>query len=195
MKKIFLGLFLTLTLVHSQTATVEQLFNIQTVKVKEASHSKSMKSFGFVKVDESRVYDVAPRFGGFVEILYADKLYKKVTKNQALAKVYSPEVLQAKDEYINSLAYSKNKGMIQSSMAKLKLLNIPNYEIKSIKKDRTFTTILSPASGYVFKKSINNDAAFNAKKVLFEIVNLDSVWVEINIHQNQLQTLQIYRHI
>ncbi len=190
MKTLLFLLSLTLTNIHAEIASVEQLFNVQTVKVKQESHAKTMKSFGFVKVDQSRVYDVSPRFGGFIEKLYADKIYTKVTKGQALAKVYSPEVLKAKDEYVNSLRYGNNKGMIHSSKTKLKLLNIPSAEIKSIKKNRILTTIVSPASGYIFKKNINNNSAFNAKKVLFEIVNLDNVWIEVNIHQDQLKDLQ-----
>ena len=60
--------------INAKEATVEQLFNVQTVKVQESSHTKSLKSFGFVKVDDSRVYDIAPRFSGYVEILYADSI-------------------------------------------------------------------------------------------------------------------------
>jgi len=168
MKSLLLIITLLLTLLHSKEVSVEKLFNVKTVKVKLNSHAKKMKSFGFVKADQSRIYDVSPRFSGFVENLYADKIYKKVTKGQALVKVYSPEVLKAKDEYINSVKYSKNKSMINSSMTKLKLLNVPNTEIKSVSKNRTFTTIVSPANGYIFKKSINNNSDFAAKKVIFE---------------------------
>ena len=187
--KFFILCILSLNFVYAQEATLTQLFNVQTVKVQESSQVKSLKSFGFVKVDDSLVYDVAPRFNGFVEVLYADTLYKKVKKGEALVKVYSPEVLKAKDEYANSVRYSKNKGMIHSSMTKLELLNIPKSEINPKLKNRNFTTITSPASGYVFKKSLNNNSAFNAKQILFEIVNLDNVWVEVKIHQNQLQQL------
>ena len=184
---ILLSLLMTLSL--AKEATIQQLFNVQTVAVQESSHVKSLKSFGFVKVDDSLVYDVAPRFNGFVEILYADKLYKKVNKGEALAKVYSPEVLKAKDEYANSVRYSKNKGMIHSSKTKLQLLNIPKNEIDPKLQNRDFTIITSPASGYIFKKSLKNNSAFNAKQVLFEIVNLDKVWLEVKIHQNQLPQL------
>ena len=174
---------------NAKEVTVEQLFNVQTVKVAQSSYAKSIKSYGFVKVDDAKVYDVSPRFSGYVEILYANKLYKKVKMGEALVKVYSPEVLKAKDEYANSVRYSKNKGMIHSSKTKLKLLKIPSNEINAKIKNRAFTTIISPASGYIFKKSLNNNSAFNAKKVLFEVVNLDSVWVEVKIHQNQLPLL------
>jgi len=190
MKYLALLTLLTFSTINAQSSNVTQLFNVQTVQVKESSHAKSMKSFGYVRVDDSRVFDVTPRFGGFVEKLYANKLYKKVHKGEALVEVYSPEVLQAKDEYINSLRYSKNQSMINSSMKKLQLLNIPNNEIKSLKKDKNFTTIIAPSDGYIFKKFVNNNTAFRAKEVMFEIVNLDTVWVEVNIHQDQLQRLQ-----
>lgn len=176
--------------VNAKEATVKQLFNVQTVKVQESSHMKSLKSFGFVKVDDSRVYDVAPRFSGYVEKLYADSIYKYVKKGTALAKVYSPEVLKAKDEYINSVKYSKNKSMIESSKKKLELLKIPSSEINVKSKNNTLTTLIAPIDGYIFKKNINNNSAFNSKEVLFEIVNLDSVWVEAKVHQNQLKELQ-----
>lgn len=183
-------IFFILTVVHAKEVSVEQLFNVQTIKVKQNSHAKSMKSYGFVKVDDSRVYDVSPRFSGYVETLYADKMYQKVMKGEALVKVYSPEVLQAKDEYVNSYRYSKNKSMIESAKTKLELLKVPKNEISAKIRNRNFTTIVSPSNGYIFKKGLNNNSAFNAKQVLFEIVNLDKVWVEINIHQHQLKFLE-----
>jgi len=182
--RLLLFIALTISFTFAKENTVEQLFNVQIVKVKQNAHAKTLKSYGFVKVDDSLVYDVAPRFSGFVETLYANKLYKKVKKGEALAKVYSPEVFKAKDEYRNSVKYSKSKSMINSAKTKLKLLNIPHAEINT--KRSTFTTLISPASGYIFKKSLNNNSAFNAKNVVFEVVNLDSVWVEVKIHQDKL---------
>ncbi len=187
MRFLFL-IAMLITLPYAKEATVKQLFSVQTVKVKLLPHAKSIKSYGFVKVDDSKVYDVSPRFGGFVEVLYADKLYEKVTKGEALAKVYSPEVLKSKDEYKNSVSYAKNKAMIESSKIKLQLLNIPHSEINT--KTSNFTTIISPADGYIFKKTLNNNSSFNAKSLLFEIVNLDTVWVEVKIHQDQLSSVQ-----
>ncbi|EDZ63340.1 secretion protein, HlyD family [Sulfurimonas gotlandica GD1] len=194
--RLLLILFMLLSFADAKEKTVQQVFNVQTTKVKLISDAKSIKSFGFVKVDESRVYDVSPRFSGFVEVLYADKTYKKVSKGEELVKVYSPEVLKAKDDYLNTMNYTKdrpNKTMLESARTKLSLLNIPDAEINQIiksKKTTSFTTINSPSDGYIFKKALNNNSAFNAKNVLFQVVNLDKVWVEIKIHQNQFEALQ-----
>ncbi len=193
--RYFLILLLLLTCSYAKEAKVEQLFSVQTVKVKEVSQAKNIKSFGFVKTDDSRVYDVSPRFDGFVEVLYADTMYQEVKKGELLAKVYSPEVLKAKDDYLNTLNFTSshpNNVMLSSVQAKLSLLNIPDAEIDSIqkgKKNSNFTNIFSPVNGFIFKKELNNGSSFMTGKKVFEIVNLDKVWIEVKIHQDQLKNL------
>ncbi|DAB30967.1 MAG TPA: cation transporter [Sulfurimonas sp. UBA12504] len=190
-----LFLALLLAFADAKEVSVQQLFSVKRVKVEQISDAKSIKAYGFVKEDESRIYEVTPRFGGFVERLYADKIYTKVKKGQALVKVYSPEVLKAKEEYRNTLNYTKirqNDAMLESAKMRLELLDISYSEIQDAATSplaSRFTTLLSPIDGYIFKKTLNNKAAFNAKNKLFEIVNLDKVWVELKVHQDQLEFL------
>jgi len=194
--RLLLIMSILFTLSFAKQVTVEQLFSVQTVKVKKVDVAKKIKSYGFVAIDESRVYDVTPRFGGFVEKLYVNSTYDMVRKGDKLVKVYSPKVLKAKDDYLNTIKYTKsrpNKTMLKSSKEKLSLLNILPKEINNISNNRkasSFTTIVSPIDGYVFKKSINNFSAFNEKKLLFRIVNLDKIWVEVKIRQDQLNDLK-----
>jgi Cu(I)/Ag(I) efflux system membrane fusion protein len=177
-------------------ATVEQLFNVQTVKVQKEHVSEKTQNYGYVTADESRVYDISPRYGGYVVKLYADKIYKKVKKGEPLATVYSPEVFKAKDEYLNTYRYAKkrpNKGMLQSSKLKLKLLGVSDTEINEIiktEKASENTTIYSPIDGYVFEKGIVQGSAFNAKNRLFKIVNLDEVWVEAKLFEEERTRLE-----
>lgn len=191
--KTIMILLLSLPIIAKEP-TVEQLFSVTTVKVKFKESAKTRKNYGYVKVDDANIYDIAPRYGGYIEKLFADKIYKKVKKGEPLATVYSPEILKAKDEYLNTIIYTKqraNKAMLKSAKLKLKLLGVSNAEIKNIKKGKYSknTTIYSPADGYIFKKNINKGSAFNAKQKLFQIVNLDDVWVEVKIFQEQLATL------
>jgi len=190
-KKLLLLLVTMLPLMASE-ATVEQLFSVQTVKVKEEKRGLSMKNFGYVKADDSRIYEVVPRFGGYIITLYADKQFQKVRKGQKLAKVYSPEVLQAKEDYVNAINYDKkrsNPQMVESAKEKLLLLDIPESEINALKKNgkaKNYTYIYAPASGYIFEKKVNNKGSFNTKEKIFTVVNLDKVWVEAKIYQKDL---------
>ncbi len=192
------GLLIATAALHAEEAprpTVEQLFSVQTVKVTRIDAAPSQTNYGFVKAEDSRIYDVAPRFGGYVETLFADERYMKVQKGQPLAKVYSPEVLQAKEDYLNALRYDAkrpNRAMVASARSKLKLLAVPDREIAEIEKRRQageYTTLLAPASGWVFEKNVNDGSAFRSGKTLFRIVDLDAVWVEAKLYQKELPAL------
>jgi len=186
------ALVLSSALFAAQKPTVEQLFSVQTVQVQQQTRSHSKKNYGFVKADEARIYDISPRFGGYVEKLYGDKIYKYVQKGQALVSVYSPEVYKAKEDYLNAYRYTKNKknkGMFLSAKRKLELLGISKKEIQTLLKTKKIsanTTLYAPISGYIFEKNIEKGGAFNKKSKLFRIINLDEVWVEVKIFEEQL---------
>ena len=183
-------------ILFAKGSSVTQLFNVQTVKVQEIQTSKSKKNHGYVVADEARVYAVAPRFGGFVVKLQADKIYKYVKKGQPLVTLYSPEVYKAKEDYLNSYNYTrgkKSKSMLRSAKLKLELLGVNNREINAVIKSKKVsqnTTIYAPFSGYIFAKNITNGSAFSAKTKLFEIVNLDEVWVEAKVFEEDLAWLK-----
>lgn len=196
MKPIQLLLFILPLTLFAKEATVEQLFSVQTVKVMKENKTHSRKNYGYVKADDARVYEVSPRFGGYVVKLYANKIYKHVKKGDPLVTLYSPEVYKAKEDYVNSYRYSKNsknKGMLKSSKLKLELLGVSQKEIKELQQSKNVsqnTTIYAPISGYIFVKNINNGSAFNAKSNLFEIVNLDEVWIEAKVFDEDLKWLK-----
>jgi Cu(I)/Ag(I) efflux system membrane fusion protein len=180
----------------AKETTLEQLFSVQTIKVQKELSSHTKKNYGYVVADEARIYSITPRFGGFVEKIYADKTYTYVKKGTPLASVYSPEVYKAKEDYINSYNYTKkraNKGMLHSAKLKLELLGLSQKEIKELlrtKEVSKITTIYAPVSGYIFKKSITHGSAFSAKNELYKIVNLDEVWVEAKVFEDDITWLK-----
>ncbi len=186
-------LLLAVTLSFAKDVTVKQLFSVQTVKVKKEQKFFSRKNYGYVKPSDALIYDVSPRFGGYIVKLNADKIYQKVRKNEVLATAYSPEVYKAKQDYLNSYKYMKlkqTKGMLKSARLSLELLDVPDSEIDNVIKEKKvskYTNIISPISGYVFKKNLVHKSAFNKKQKLFTIVNLDKVWVEAKIYEEDLK--------
>ncbi len=169
---------------------VEQLFSVRTVEVQKIQSSHTKKHYGYVRADESGIYALSPRFGGYVEKLYANQTYQYIQKDAPLALVYSPAVYKAKEEYLSAYRFGKNqadKSLLNSAKRKLALLGITNQEIKDIIRQKSlssFTTLRAPASGYIFEKNLMEGSAFNAKTKLFEITNLDTVWVEVQIFED-----------
>jgi len=174
---------------------ITQLFNVRTVKVKQLSAAKEQVNYGYVKIEDSRRVEVSSWYNGYVEALYADSVYTKVERGEALAKVYSPEVYKAKQDYLNSIKFNAQRsalGMLRGAKEKLRLLNVSKKEIENIAKTKKvdeYTILYAPISGWVFIKNLNLGSSFKKQQKLFEIINLDKVWVEAKLFQNQLKFL------
>ncbi len=180
--------------------TIKQLFNVRTVQVKKISSAKEQVNYGYIVAQDTLKIDVTTRYSGYVDILFADTLYKKVKKGDVLAKVYSAEVYRAKQDYLNSINYNETRSapaMLQSAKINLLLLGVSLQEISLIhsqRKANEFTTIYAPLSGWIFEKNINQGSAFNSNKKLFQIINLKRVWVEVKLFQDQIKTLDTLNH-
>lgn len=180
--------------------TVEQLFNVRTTQVKTIITAKKQVNYGYIVAEESRKIDIHAWFSGYITKLFADKLYQKVKKGDPLAEVYSPEVYKAKQDYLHSLEYDTRRAspqMLKSAETKLRLLGVSDIEIKQIKdsrKVREFTTLYSPQSGWIFEKNINQGSSFTMQKKLFQIVNLDKVWIEVKLYQDEIEKLSHMNH-
>ncbi len=202
MRKILIALLTPLIITAASTQDraqmIKQLFNLQTVQIKSVKISKKREYYGYIRAEDEKVVDVVPRFSGFVEKLYADTLYMKIKKGDRLAQIYSPEVYQAKEEYLNALLFDQKRSatqMVKSAKLKLKLLGVSAQEIRDIKRLKranTLTTIYAPSSGWLFTKSINRGSSFDSKKILFSIVDLSSVWVEARVYQDDIELIDTF---
>lgn len=195
--KYFLGLMMAGAILWAKPAPIIQQFNVTTIKVKRSNTAANVgKNYGYLRADEGLESIIALRFGGYVEKLRATETYQHISKGDVIAEVYSPEVLQAKEEYLSSLKYSAirpNPGMVQSTKERLIYLGVPMSEITAIEKTVTVastTTVRSPVTGYIFEKKINKGSAFGAMQPLFRIVRLDPIWLEMKFPPEQLEALQ-----
>jgi len=175
--------------------TIEQLFNVTTIMVKEINTAKKQINYGYIVAKDSNIVEVTAWFAGYVEVLHVNTLYQKVKKGQALASVYSPEVYKAKQDYLNAIHFNTKRpsaNMVQSAKRKLILLGVSQTEILQIRdkgKVSRLTTIYAPTSGWVFEKNITQGSFLNEKKSLYTIIDLSKVWLEAKLFQNELAVL------
>ncbi len=180
---------------ENKRPTIEQLFNVKTVKVKEVMTAFKQVNYGYIVSQDSKEVDVTAWFSGYVEVLHVDTLYEKVKKGQALASIYSPEVYKAKQDYLNAIRFNAKRpatAMVKSAKTKLILLGISSSEIAEVRKKgkvSKLTTIYAPTSGWIFKKNINKGSFLNEKKSLYKIIDLSEVWLEAKLFQNELSRL------
>ncbi len=203
--KIILALLLLQVCAKAEVNTphasrITQLFNVKTVQVQTMTTAKEQVNYGYIVPEDARKVDVHARFSGYVTKLLAHTRYQKVHQGEALAEVYAPEVYQAKQDYLHSLEFNEKSAapkMLQSAQTKLRLLGVNDAEIKRIQSERKvdeFTTIHAPHSGWIFEKNINEGTSFSTQTKLFEIVNLDKVWLEVKLYQEEIKTLFLLDH-
>jgi Cu(I)/Ag(I) efflux system membrane fusion protein len=185
---------------------VEQA-GIKTVEVAYAPMTQAVTTLGYVAFDERRMASIVSKVPGKsrVEKLYINVTGENVDAGQPLAELYSPELSQAIQELLNStrraapsiepqteigrsLTIDRHE-MVRASAEKLKRWGITQAQIDDIlakgKADPSFR-ILSPKSGHVFKKNVVEGQELPEGYPMFEVIDLDTVWVQAQVYEHQL---------
>ena len=175
MRRVFLILFF---IISAEAITVEQLFNIKTVKVEKESIKKSKTYNGYVKIADNKIYTITVTQDGFIKNLTAPNIYDKVTKSKKLFDIYSPEVYKAQIELLS--ARTVDPALAEKIETRLKLLDVSRQNINSIKKRNQafkYLPFYSPYSGIVVEKHVTEGSAIKRGMVVYKIADLSSVWV------------------
>ncbi|HEX6537364.1 MAG TPA: efflux RND transporter periplasmic adaptor subunit [Gemmatimonadaceae bacterium] len=166
-----------------------------------------VRTVGTVAVDESRIAQVAPRFGGFVERLHVDATGQPVRRGQPLMDVYSPELLAAEQELLVARNLERSIGestvpgvpagapdLVAAAKRRLQLWDISEAQIEAILRTgepRRTLTLYAPASGIVLEKNVVQGQAIQSGQMLYTIASLDDVWVEAALREQDAGAVRI----
>ena len=185
---------------------VEQA-GITTTEVGYAPLTQSFTALGYVAFDERRMANIVSKVPGKsrVEKLLVNFTGQDVKAGEPLAELYSPELAQAIQELRNASRRAEasvqpqtaiarslvgdRQEMVRASAEKLKRWGVTQDQIdailKSGKTDFTFP-ILSPISGHVFKKNVVEGQEVQEGFAMFEVADLQTVWVQAQVYEQQL---------
>lgn len=164
---------------------------------------KSIRTYGNVTFDETRIFAVNTKFNGWIETLHVDFVGEKVKRGQPLFKIYSPDLVPAQQEYLLAVQQFRRltrekasdtvigdaRRMLDASRTKLEYWDLSDQQIQAIeKKGLTYKTltVYSPASGVVIKKSAFEGHYVKAGDHQYEIADLSKVWVDVDIYEYEL---------
>ncbi len=176
---LFIPSFLMLFFLNlSQATTVEQLFNVKTVKVKTLSVEKSRTYNGYVQIADDRIYTVSLTQDGFIRGLTAPNIYDKVLKGEKLFEIYSPEVYKTQIELLSAKKVSRS--LAKNMETKLKLYDVSQRNINMIKRANKafkYLPFYSPYGGIVIEKSVTEGSAVKKGMEVYKLADLSTVWV------------------
>ena len=160
---------------------------VRTALARKEALTTEIKTVGYVKYDEDQLKHIHPRVEGWVEKLYIKAAGDPVTKNQPLYDLYSPQLVNAQEEYLLALSQN-NKSLISASENRLNALQLSKLFIKDLQKSRKVkqtVTFYSPQDGVVDNLNIREGFFVKPGTTLMSIGNLDQVWVEVEIFERQ----------
>ena len=182
--------------VHLTSDQIRQ-FGITFGTVDQRTLENAVRTVGTVTVDETRLAQVAPKFGGFVERLHVERTGQPVRRGQPLMDVYSPELLAAQQELLVARNLQRTMGesampgapstptdLMAAARRRLALAGVSEARIEQVLRSgepQRALTLFSPASGVVTEKNVIQGQSIQAGQTLYTIANLDEVWLEAEL--------------
>ena len=179
-----------------------QMIGLKFATVKERALTDRIDATGSVEADEQRESYVQTRFPGWIRQVFANQNWQLVGRGQALFTIYSPDIVNAENEYLIALGEragvkdSTVEGvaggaatMVAASLDRLRLFGVPEREIRRLERERTVHSeieIDSPATGYITDRAALPNMYADPSTRLYTIANLDTVWVYAAVFQDRL---------
>jgi Cu(I)/Ag(I) efflux system membrane fusion protein len=166
--------------------------------------TRTVRAVSTVQPDERRLSAVAPRFEGWIQRLHVNTTGQSVKKGEALIDVYSPELITAQHEYLvarkgtqlvegSGLEVQANmERLAESALQRLRNWEIPEADLRMLKEEghiRQHLTLRSPASGVVLEKSAIQGQRFMPGEMLYQIVDLSTVWMLAKVFEQDLTAI------
>lgn len=184
-----------------------QKTGVRSEVVKRRSLRRIIRTVGRVDPDETKVFNINAKVGGWVERLYLNRTDQMVEHHEPLLELYSPELVSAQEEYL--LAFrerekvkgspypevrSSTESILSAGRQRLKYWDISDDQIKRLEEEGKITrtmTIRAPAHGGVTEKMVVEGQRIEAGESLFKIIDHTSVWVYGELYEYELPFVRI----
>jgi membrane fusion protein, copper/silver efflux system len=191
--------------------TQRVMANVATVEATIGTLNKEINAVGIVQYDQSRQAKVTAWSAGRIDKLHVNSVGAFVSKENPVAELYSPDLVAAQQEYLLAVRsreelksspfpsiVQNGEGVVSSARERLKLLGIRGSQIATLEKNSRpdiRLAIYSPFSGVVIEKMVQQGQYVNTGEVLFNIADLSTVWVELELYENEFPSVHIGQQV
>ena len=179
------------------TASQLRQFGVTFGTVEKRLMSDESRASGIVVADQTRMSMITARYNGYVEKLMANVEGQRIAAGQALASIFSPELVAAQEELLvarrldGSDARSTVPGvadasgsLVAASTRRLKSLGMTDAQIATVLRtgqpQRTIV-LAAPTSGVITARNVVQGQAVTIGMPLFGVTDLSSVWIEVQV--------------
>ena len=183
-----------------------QMLGVRTETVSRRNVAQEVRAVGTVAADERRIGVVAPKYEGWIEQLHVNTTGQPVQRGDALAEIYSPDLVLAQQEYLiargaaasmagaDKMARGNARAIAAAALARLRNWDISADQLVRLqrtgKTGRTLT-LTAPIAGLVMDKPALLGQRFAAGDILYRITDLSNVWLLADIFEQDLAQIRL----
>lgn len=160
---------------------------VRTEAVSRGPVAIPVRTVGYITDDEDELIHVHSRIAGWVEVLHVRSMGEKVSRGEPLYEIYSPELVNAQQEFLMSERLRRGSEATASG-GKLRSLGMTDTQIANLKKTgevRERITMFAPGSGYVAALPVRAGMYVRPDTEIMAIGSRDSVWVIAEFFERQ----------
>ena len=170
-----------------------QLANVLTSVVTKQKPVKEVRLYGKVQADERLFQSQVAHIPGRIERLSVNFTGESVVKGQVLAEIYSPELITAQQELLETVKTKQlQPELYEASKEKLRQWKLTDDQIAKIESSGVVQNnfeVVSNTSGTVTARRVNTGDHVSQGTVLFDIADLSKVWIMFDAYESDLQFL------
>jgi membrane fusion protein, copper/silver efflux system len=172
-----------------------ELANVLTSVVTKQKPVKEVRLYGKVQADERLFQSQAAHIPGRIERLSVNFTGESVSKGQVLAEIYSPELITAQQELLETVKTKQlQPELYEASKEKLRQWKLTDEQIAKIESSGVVQNnfeVVSNTAGTVIARRVNTGDHIAQGTVLFDIADLSKVWIMFDAYESDLQFLHI----
>jgi Cu(I)/Ag(I) efflux system membrane fusion protein len=188
-----------------------KLAAVEVQAVRRGETKTEIRMVGKVDYDETRVSTITSWVNGRIDKLFVDYTGSQVDRGQPMVKVYSPELLTAQAELIQSseaLKRTESSGneiirktasrTLVASREKLRLLGLSDTQLAAIEQQGQPTdhiTLTAPQSGIVIKKDVNEGMYVKTGSPIYTLADLGRVWVVLEAYESDIEGIRLGQQV
>jgi len=172
---------------------VENNMGVRTAVAEYNKLWRRVETVGYVDYDENRIAHIHLRTKGWIEKLLVKSEGERVKKGQLLFEVYSPELVNAQEEYLQALGTGSRR-LIPASKERLLALGISEKQIANLKKKRRveqYVQVYAPQSGIIDKLNVREGMFVMPSKEVLSLADLSSVWLLAEVFEKQADWIKV----
>jgi len=164
-----------------------QNLGVRTARVERGKLWRQINTVGYVAFDERKLSHVHLRTDGWIEKLNVKWDGEQIRKGDVLFELYSRELVNAQEEYIQALRGS-NDYLKRASRERLEALGMSSAQIRQVARDRRASQrvrVLASQDGVVDGLNVREGMYVKPATEVLTLADLSSVWLLVDVFERQ----------